>query len=125
MLHLAFCMNSEMNLFESQDRPPTISPRPEGPETIALDDAGAAAMRQRLHELANVLTGLVIAGGLLCERLEAAELRRYAADIRESGERGSALVRELRRTLLAASGGPEEQAGLGEAAPRRISGDFL
>ena len=61
-------------------------------------------MRHRLHELANVFTGVMIAGGLLSQYLEGGSLQHYAADICEGSERGCALVREIRSQLLAACG---------------------
>jgi hypothetical protein len=64
-------------------------------------------MRDRLHELANIFTGVLIAGGLLSQYLDAGPLRHYATDIAEGSERGSALIRELRSQLLAACGEEE------------------
>ncbi len=71
---------------------------------VVLDFSEVQAMRHRLHELANVFTGVVIAAGLLQQYLEGGSLRQYAADICEGSERGCALVRELRSHLLAACG---------------------
>lgn len=49
-----------------------------------------------VHELNNVLTGILVSSGLLEQRLEAdSPLRRYAAGIREGGESGVKLIREL------------------------------
>ena len=81
--------------------------------------AEVQTMRHRLHELANVFTGVVIAGGLLSQYLEGGSLRQYAADICEGSERGCALVRELRSQLLAACGELEaaKDGSAGEAAP--------
>jgi nitrogen-specific signal transduction histidine kinase len=72
--------------------------------SVVLDSSGVKAMRYRLHELANVFTGVMIAGGLLSQHLEAGSLRCYASNICEGSERGCALVRELRSQLLAACG---------------------
>jgi nitrogen-specific signal transduction histidine kinase len=71
---------------------------------VVLDGSEVLAMRHRLHELANVFTGVVIAAGLLSQYLEGASLRQYAADLCEGSERGCALVRELRSQLLEACG---------------------
>ena len=60
------------------------------------------AIRDSLHELANVFTGMMIATGLLAQNLNDESLRSYVVDIGESGERGSALVRKVRSHLLAA-----------------------
>ena len=64
-------------------------------------------MRHCLHELANVFTGLMIAGGLLSQHPEMESLQHYVTDLCEGSERGSALVRELRSQLLAACGEAE------------------
>jgi signal transduction histidine kinase len=49
-----------------------------------------------VHELNNVLTGILVSSGLLEQRLEHdSPLRRYAAGIREGGENGVRLIREL------------------------------
>jgi len=85
--------------------------------TVLLDGAAMQAMRRRLHELANVFTGVMIAGGLLSQFLEGGPLRTYASDICEVSERGCALVREIRSQLLAASGEleAEQEPGAAEA----------
>lgn len=92
--------------------------------TIVLDGSQVAAMRRLLHELSNVLTGVMISGGLLAQYLHpgrpgpgqpgaasaaqgAAQERalwQYAAGVCEGCERGGALLRELRSQLLAARG---------------------
>jgi hypothetical protein len=83
---------------------------------VVLDGEGVRSIRHCLHELANVFTGVMIAGGLLEQSLEAGALRQYAVDITESSERGSNLVREIRNHLLgncteanAVSGGEVEE----------------
>jgi nitrogen-specific signal transduction histidine kinase len=73
-------------------------------ESITMDGSSVQAMRHSLHELANVFTGVMIAGGLLAQFLEAGSLQHYASNICESSERGSALVREIRGQLLASCG---------------------
>jgi len=60
------------------------------------------SIRRSLHELANVFTGVVIAAGLLEEYLEGGSLQEFASEISTNGERGSALVREIREHFLAA-----------------------
>ena len=53
-------------------------------------------LNEVVHELNNVLTGILVSSGLLEQRLEAdSPLRRYAAGIREGGESGVKLIREL------------------------------
>ena len=83
--------------------------------TILLDGAAVQVMRRRLHELANVFTGVMIAGGLLSQFLEGGALRTYASDICEVSERGCALVREIRNQLLAAGGELEAEQEPGAA----------
>lgn len=71
---------------------------------LTLDGESVRTMRRRLHELANVFTGVMIGAGLLSEYLEGGSLQTYVADICEDSERGSVLVRELRSQLLVACG---------------------
>jgi nitrogen-specific signal transduction histidine kinase len=97
-------MNPEMNPSDAKRSPATAHLDP-----IVLDSAQVGAMRHGLHELANVLTGLMIAGGLLSQYMEGKALRQYASGICEGCERGGALVRDLRSQLLAACG--EAEAG--------------
>ena len=53
-------------------------------------------LNEVVHELNNVLTGILVSSGLLEQRLEpGSPLRRYAAGIREGGESGVKLIREL------------------------------
>jgi hypothetical protein len=72
--------------------------------SVMLDGEGVRAMRHRLHELANVFTGVMIAAGLLSQYLEGGSLRHHASNICESSERGCGLVREIRSQLIAACG---------------------
>lgn len=113
-------MNTEMNLFEMDSRSPAAPMPTADCDGVALAFGDLRAMRRRLHELANVFTGMVIAGGLLRERVEAEELRRYAAEICEGGQRGCELVCELRQRLLACESGErgEEGGAEGPSAPR-------
>ena len=95
------------------------SPQAAKHSAVVLDISEVQTMRHRLHELANVFTGVVIAAGLLSQYLDGGSLRQYAADICEGSERGCALVRELRSQLLAACGELEAAKGgdAGEAVP--------
>ena len=92
-------MNSEMNPSEAHGS---------GGEahlgSVTLPHEAVQSMRHCLHELANVFTGVMLSSGLLGQYLEGGSLQHYATDITEGGERGSALVRELRSQLLAACG---------------------
>jgi hypothetical protein len=102
---------------------------PEGETgTIVVDGTQVLAMRRSIHELANVLTGVMISGGLLAQYLhpirpepvshgshQGTALWHYADGVCEGCERGCALLRELRSQLLYACG--EAPAGaLGSAA---------
>ena len=95
-------MNSGMNPTDAGSAP-VIGNR----KLVVLDSSNVQAMRHRLHELANIFTGVMIANGLLSQYLEAGSLEHYVKDIAEGGERGCALVRELRSQLLAACGETE------------------
>lgn len=99
-------MNSEMNSSEAGG-----SGAMANLGCVTLNHDGVQAMRHNLHELANVFTGVVIAGDLLALHLDAGPLQRYAVEICAGSERGCALVRELRSQLLAASGEAEAPSG--------------
>jgi hypothetical protein len=91
-------VNSEMNTNAN------VSSVPGNVDGVILDSESVRAIRFRMHELANVFTGVMIAAGLLSQHLEGGSLAQYAADICEGSERGSLLVREIRGQLLAVSG---------------------
>jgi hypothetical protein len=95
-------MDSEMNTSDANGSPAIANHG-----LVILDSSGVRDMRRRLHELANVFTGVMLSSGLLGQYLEGGSLQHYATDITEGGERGSALVRELRSQLLAACGDAE------------------
>jgi hypothetical protein len=103
-LAIRFGMHTELNSLDCKSSLQAAPVSPDGCCLESLEYAELEQLRLRLHELANVFTGVIIAGGLLCNRLEGEDLRRYAADICEGSERGCALVSELRSRLLAASG---------------------
>jgi hypothetical protein len=92
-------MNSEMNSGIAGGNPELVTPG-----AIFLDGAEVKAIRKRLHDLANVFTGVMIAGGLLAQYLEESPLRSYASEICDGSERGCVLVREIRSQILAACG---------------------
>ncbi len=71
---------------------------------ISLGREGVQIMRHSLHELANVFTGVMIAGDLLSLHLAEGSLQHYAAEICVGSERGCVLVRAIRQQLLAACG---------------------
>jgi hypothetical protein len=104
-------MNSEMNIKKT-----SASPEMGSMGVFILDQGAAQAMRRSLHELANVFTGLMIAGGLLSQRPELESLQPYVTDLCDGSERGSVLVRELCSQLLAVCG------EAGAAQPESASG---
>ncbi len=53
-------------------------------------------LRCILHDLSNVMTGVLMSGGLLRIALRGDRREYHAADVCEGGERGAALVREAR-----------------------------
>jgi signal transduction histidine kinase len=69
-------------------------------------------LRHILHELSNLLTGILVTGGLLQLALKGDRRQRYAVELCEGSERGAMLVREA-RTLLASLGDriPEHSQG--------------
>lgn len=56
-------------------------------------------LRSILHDLSNVMTGVLMSGGLLRLALRGDGREHHAADLCESGERGAALVLEARELL--------------------------
>jgi hypothetical protein len=100
-LHLDLGVDAEMKIVEGIRRQVKSS------GTIQLQSEQVKAMRRCLHELANIFTGMMIAGGLLEQYLEGGSLAGYATDLNSGCERGSSVVRELRGHLLAASGEAE------------------
>lgn len=71
---------------------------------VLLSADAVREMRHDLHELANVLTGVMMSGGLLAQQLGPSPLNHYTTDICECSERCSALVRDIRGHLLEACG---------------------
>ena len=53
-------------------------------------------LRSILHELSNVITGVLMSGGLLRLALRGDDREHHAMDVCDGGERGAALVREAR-----------------------------
>lgn len=62
-------------------------------------------LRTLLHDLSNLLTGILVSGGLLRMAMQGDARRRYADDVCESGEKGAVIIREARNLLLS----PEER----------------
>ncbi|MGE5110454.1 MAG: hypothetical protein ACM3JB_06330 [Acidobacteriaceae bacterium] len=57
-------------------------------------------LRSILHDLSNVMTGVLISGGLLRLAPHGDSRDRHAKEVCEAGERGAALVREARSLLI-------------------------
>ncbi len=64
-----------------------------------MKDAEQARLRSILHELSNVMTGVLVSGGLLRLALRGDAREQRATEVCDGGERGAALVREA-QTLL-------------------------
>lgn len=56
-------------------------------------------LRHILHELSNLLTGILVTGGLLQLALQGDRRQHYAVELCEGSERGATLVREARSLL--------------------------
>ena len=80
-----------------------------------MEDSERDKLRFILHELSNLLTGMLVAGGLLRQSMKDDPRSHYADDVCEAGERGATLVREARNLLTA----PEER--LQEATRQRAN----
>ena len=70
-----------------------------------MEESEREKLRFILHELSNLLTGMLVAAGLLRQAMKDDPRSHYALDLCESGERGATLVREARLLLTA----PEER----------------
>ena len=79
-----------------------------------MEDSEREKLRCILHELSNLLTGMLVSGGLLRQAMKDDPRSHYAGDVCEGGERGAVLVREARDLLTA----PEER--LHEARNQRV-----
>jgi signal transduction histidine kinase len=79
-----------------------------------VEDGEREKLRFILHELSNLLTGMLVSGGLLRQAMKNDPRSHYADEVCEAGDRGAALVREARNLLTA----PEER--LQEAEQQRV-----
>lgn len=83
-----------------------------GSEAI-VTDGEQEKLRSILHDLSNVMTGVLMSGGLLRLALRGDGREHHAMDVCDDGERGAALVREARGLVtppaerLESSGGTE------------------
>jgi signal transduction histidine kinase len=60
-----------------------------------------AKLRVILHELSNLLTGMLVAGGLLRQVVMEKRTRHYVDELHDGCERSATLVREARDLLIA------------------------
>ena len=79
-----------------------------------MDEQITERMQCILHDLSNLLTGIMVTGGLLQVALQSDRRQHYAAEICGGSERGAALVREARAMLA----DPDDQ--LGEVSEHRV-----
>lgn len=61
-----------------------------------MTDGEQEKLRLILHDLSNVMTGVLMSGGLLRLALRGDGREHHATDVCDGGERGAALVREAR-----------------------------
>ena len=71
-----------------------------------MTDAEQEQLRSILHDLSNVMTGVLMSGGLLRLALRGDGREHHALDVCDRGERGAALVRQARRLVTP----PEESS---------------
>lgn len=64
-----------------------------------MEEPANDQLRHILHDLSNLLTGIMVTGGLLRLALKGDRREHYAVEVCEGSERGATLVREA-RTLL-------------------------
>lgn len=67
---------------------------------VMLQPEQVLKLRTKLHELANLFTGVLMGGGVLCRALEGDRRAAYAESLCELGERGAVAIREVREVLL-------------------------
>jgi len=98
-----------------------------GPD--AFGEFNIQQYRWYLHELSGLLTGVLINGQLLDERLAGDPRQYYTRQVCEAAERGAAVIRELRAAVHSAvsmhdSRQPSEQVAGGKSAPEAPSGEI-
>lgn len=64
-----------------------------------LEEPKNSRMREILHDLSNVITGISVTGGLLQSALQGDRRQHYAVDICVGTDRGAELVRKGRSLL--------------------------
>ena len=64
-----------------------------------MEDTTSEQLRHVMHELSNLLTGIMVTAGLLQMSLQGDRRQHYASEICEGSERSAALVRETRAML--------------------------
>lgn len=76
-----------------------------------MEEPTSEQLQRILHDLSNLLTGIMVTGGLLQLGLQGDRRQHYAAEICEGSERGATLVREARALLT----DPEDRLPDGKA----------
>ena len=67
---------------------------------VFVNNGEQERLRTILHDLSNVMTGVLVSGGLLRLALHDDFRNHHAEKVCEAGERGAALVREARTLLI-------------------------
>ena len=70
-----------------------------------VEEPNAEQLQRMLHDLSNLLTGILVTAGLLQLALQGDRRQHYAVEICAGSERGATLVREARALLT----DPEDQ----------------
>jgi hypothetical protein len=96
------CINNNVN-HELESIGSVAMGQPGKYSEVKLGAEEVRQLRHLLHEMANVFTGVLVAGGLLQQALRGDSRQRYSDDICSGGDRGAVLVREARQILLAPS----------------------
>lgn len=76
-----------------------------------MTDSDHEQLRSILHDLSNVMTGVLMSGGLLRLALRGDGREHHALDVCDGGERGAALVRQARGLVTP----PEERSEIGDS----------
>ncbi len=64
-----------------------------------MEEPTTEQLQRILHDLSNLLTGIMVTGGLLQLSLQGDRRQHYVTEICEGSERGAVLVREARTML--------------------------
>lgn len=67
-----------------------------------MEEPNTRELRDILHELSNLLTGILVTGGLLQLALQGDRRQHYAVEVCAGSERSATLVRQARALLTSA-----------------------